>query len=305
MNNLDISQFSPQKAELLTIVERYKGLTINGVDDQAGYKMVDEARKDLAKKRVYISKTAKDLRSEAIAFQKSVIELEKELVGIIEPLELEFKNQTAAIDQEKLRLKRIALLPERQEKLKAIGVQVLDRDLLDMTDEDFTVFYNQEHTKVLEAKAKAIAEEEARIQREKELEAEREKARQEQIIKDEEEAKRKEAAHKAELEATRLRIEKEKEESLEKAEKEKQALIDAHAREKEEARLKAERDQKEAEQKELELKAAAQAEEERVNKMKAYQAFLSKNNYTEDGGFKIEKTADSVLLYKLIDTFKI
>ena len=89
MDNLSLDQFNPKEAELVTMATNYKSLTINGIDDKQGYLEVSTARKHLAKTRVQISKDGKLLREEANAFQKKVIARERELIAIIEPVELE------------------------------------------------------------------------------------------------------------------------------------------------------------------------------------------------------------------------
>ena len=82
MEKLDIEKFNPTKAEIVALAEKYKSLTIKGVDDKQGYALVDEARKELKKVRVKIAKDGKLLRSEAVDFQKAVIAKEKDRPGI-------------------------------------------------------------------------------------------------------------------------------------------------------------------------------------------------------------------------------
>jgi hypothetical protein len=176
MQKLDIEQFNPKKAEIVALADKYKDLTIQGVDDKAGYLQVDLARKELKKTRVQIEKDGKMFRAEAVAFQKQVLELEKELVAIVEPLEVELAEKLAVIDIEKEKIKRLEVLPERREKLVSVGVEVLDEFILLMDDAQFAEFYVNKKDEFLEAQrlkqeAERIKAEE--IAREAQLIAER------------------------------------------------------------------------------------------------------------------------------------
>lgn len=71
MENLNIEKFNPTKAEIARVVEESKALVIDGPKDVAGYKKVNEARIQLKQMRVRIQKTGKELRADAVAFQKS------------------------------------------------------------------------------------------------------------------------------------------------------------------------------------------------------------------------------------------
>lgn len=305
MENLDLAKFVPEKAVLTELATRYAGLTINGVDDTAGYTIVDEARKDLKKKRVMIKNTGKELRQEALAFQKKVIAIEKELIEIIEPLELELKAKQDAIDEQKSKALRMAALPARKEKLASINALIPDDHILGMSAEEFTEYYNARYADFLTAREKAIKEAEEKLSREKELEAAKEQARlkAEEAAKVEADRVAKEAADrearlKVEAEEAKIRAVKEAEE---KAEAEKRAIVEEQQK-KEQARLKAEADAKKA----AEDKALAEEiEQKRLEKKKKYQKFLSDNGYDGEGSgnFYLGKTETEVVLYKKIATF--
>jgi hypothetical protein len=57
------------------------------------------------------------LRADAITFQKAVIEKERELIGIIEPLEKELKAKEEEIEKQKETERRKESLPQRKEML--------------------------------------------------------------------------------------------------------------------------------------------------------------------------------------------
>ena len=102
MESLNIEKFSPKKAELIALADKSKGLVINGVDDKIGYSLVHDTRMELKRARVEIAKTGKNLRADALSFQKAVIEKEKELIAIIEPVEKDLELKQEAIEKRKL-----------------------------------------------------------------------------------------------------------------------------------------------------------------------------------------------------------
>lgn len=291
MESLNIEKFNPKKAELVTLAERYKNLTINGVDDKTGYLQVDTARKDVKKVISDIKKTGLSIRDDANKFVKNVIQVEKDLIGVIEPIRLELEGKLAEIDIEKEKQKRMAQAPERKAKLAEINITVEDDFILLMDDSRFNEFYFQKKSAYHEEQAR-IAKEEAdareveakRIRdiEESKLQAERDKLAEERRKLDEdkriEDAKRK-AADDARLKAERDaklaadKAEQDKKDALAKAEKEKQDLIDAQAR-KEQERIDAEN---KAKQDELDRLESIKKENERNEKLKKYQKFLKDN----------------------------
>lgn len=313
MNDLSIEKFSPQKAELKTLADKYKDLDINGVDDRAGYLMVDEARKDLKKKRVLIKKTGKEMRDEALKFQRSVIALEKELIEIIEPIEIALKEKQDKVDNEIEREKRKAVLPERQEKMKEIELEISDDELLDMDPKEFTEFYNLKKGEYLDKKEAELKAEQERLAREKEIEEAKKKAKEEAEKKAAEEAKRKEAEAKEreeklkrEAEEAKKKAEEEKKKAVEEAERkakeEKEKLIAEQKRKEEERKEK-----EEAEKKAAEEKAKKEREEqEALEKKNKYIKFLADHGCTEDtkGDYQVIREGNKRILYKKIATYE-
>ena len=74
---LSIEKFSPTKAELARIVEESKGLDLTDPFDMAQVKKIKAARIALGKTRVAITKRGKELREDALTFQRAVIAKEK------------------------------------------------------------------------------------------------------------------------------------------------------------------------------------------------------------------------------------
>lgn len=303
---LNIEQFNPKKAELVTLAEQYKNLTITGVDDKDGYEAVKSAEKKLQQTRLDIKRKGKEAREEALKYQKAVIGLEKELLEVIEPIEKDLKEKRTAIDEIKKMELRKKKLPERIERLKEIELEVANVELLGMDDKQFNEFFIEKKGEYLEAKeAKAKEEQEkkdAEIRKQQEEIAEQQR-------KIEEEKRIAEAKKQAEIEA-KERVEREKQEAVEaekrKAEAEKQKLIDEqNAKEQErlaeEARKKKEEDDRIAKEK---------ADEEANKKKKEWIDFLGRNfiKPNEDYGDEIhikkitqDNNKTKFILYKKAD----
>lgn len=278
---MDIQKFSPAKAEIQSAVEEVKNLTINGIDDVAGYEAVKLGKKRLAEYRIDITKFGKKQREEALAYQREVLRQEKELLEMIEPTELRLKGELEAIDEEKKRQERIVLLPTRIKMLEEIGIKLLDAEILRMDEKEFSEYYNTEKLAYLERKAQVEREEREK----KEREAEIERLKQEAVEK-----AKKEAEEKAELE---------KKELAEKAEKEKQEAIDKIKREQEEKDRKAKEEADRIKQAEEERMKKEKEDKEKAEKNKKYQDWLKKHGYNEQtkDKFYIKREGNTFTIY--------
>ena len=274
MENLNLEKFNPTKAELVKLANDYKDLKINGIDDIEGYNEVDKARKNLKNVSVELKKTGKVLRTEAIAFQKAVLAIEKELVGIIEPIKIDLENKQKEIDDKKESLKREALLPERKEKLLKIDVEFDEADVLLMDENEFNSYYNEKNTEYLEEEGRKIQEEKEKLEqekRDKELKEQAEKKAREDAT---EQAKidkiKAEAEKEVAIQVEKDKAEKEKQEAIEaekiKAQVEKDKII-AEQKKKEEDRLENELIEKEKIKEEEKRKEEESAEKERQKQL--------------------------------------
>lgn len=187
----------------------YMGLTIKGLDDKAGFKAVEDARKHCKELRVLATKICKAGREDALKTQKDWIAKEKEVVSAIEVTENYLSTQSDAIKEEEKRIlfeaAQKAKLPIRKERLMTIGVEVPDEKLLTINDADFDALFNDLHSKVLAEQAEVLRVEKQRIADEQETERKRieaeAKAEQEKIQAAEREKQR--------LENERLKAENE------------------------------------------------------------------------------------------------
>lgn len=266
--NMNLEKFNPTKGELLALADQGRKLVINGIDDKEGYAAVHTHRMELKKARVTIAKTGKEAREEALAYQKKVIAYEKELIGIIEPIETELQEKQEAIDKEKARIERQVLLPSRIEKLKEIDIEMEPEALMDLDVEQFAEFYNKCRAEWIDKKEAALRAEQEKMEAEKAKLAEdqrleearkiAEKEAQEKALRDTEIAKAK-AAEEAELAkikaeedkqaavmAERQRAEREKEEFIAKKEQENQERIAAEEKAKADEAARIEKEKEEA-----------------------------------------------------------
>ncbi len=207
MDNLSLEKFNPKKSELIELSKKFQSLEIKGIDDVEGYKQVDEARKELKKQRVGVEKQGKEFRADALKFQKAVIAYEKELVEIIEPLEIELGKKQEVIDLEKHKIKMVALLPDRKARLLAIKHIEMpsDDEILEMDSVTFENAFIFHTTKSLEIEKAEIAFDKAKIEKENQIREAENRAR----LEAEEKAKR-------EIELSKQKAELDKQEALRK-----------------------------------------------------------------------------------------
>lgn len=261
---MDIQKFNPTVAELTALAEEAKSVDVSDLT------AVKEMRLKLRTARTTITKTGKEFRTEALAFQKAVIAKEKELLELVTPEEDRLKqiedDAAKAIELEERQKK----MPWRKEQIMLIGDGLdnpTDEELLEMDDEQFASYLNDRKVAKFDA--------------------------------DEAEKREKEEAE---------RIEKEKAEAVEKARIEEQEKAEKRVQEEKEraereAKEKEEREKREAEEAERKEKE----EQEKAEKNKKYKDWLKKNGYEEadKDSYKIERSGNTFTLYKLVDSITI
>jgi len=237
-----VAIFKLSVSELTKIVSKFKKLKIKGIDDKKGYDEVYQGLQEVKTLRVDITRYGKEKREEAIKVQKEVLRQEKELLGIIAPVESRLKEEREKIDNEKKKQERIILLPSRKALLKEIGETMEDEEILLLDEKEFSVKYMELKTAFDLRKQEEKEEKERAEAKEKDLERARQEAREIAIV-----------------------------EEKEKAERDKKEAI---------ANLKREQEEKEqAEKARLESEERARQE---MEKEKEVQKFLSVNNYNEE-----------------------
>lgn len=290
---LSLEKFNPTIAELQKAVEATKGITVTDLKDKAQLAIVKENRINLRNMRILITKTGKQYREDAIKFQKTVIEKERELIAIIEPEEdrLGKIEEEAAILAE--REKRRDKLPWRKEQLVPFTEEIKDRgldlsdenEILSVDDDEFKSLLvelqeakNRKESDRLAEERRAIDAEKARIDRQKEVEVEKEKA----ILAE------RERAQKAESE----RKEREEREAKESEAKKK--------RDEEERVAKENADREAADRK-------AKEDQERLEANRKFAKFKTDNGWTEQtkDQFREERVGNEVILWRRVGVFKI
>ena len=254
-------------AEMAT---RYAGLKINGIDDKAGYEVVQKARMDCVKARSAVEKQRKELKADALEFGRKVDAEAKLLTTKIEAIEQPLLAQQESVEAAKEAVRKERedkVYAERQAAWDAVDGPKTDRAyLLSHTDDQFAARLQQQFVAKqarIEAQAKAEAEciERERIAAEQaeknRIEAERlaaERAEMQRIAAEQEaERKRMQAIEDAKLAKERAELDR-----LRKEQAEAQAKIDA-----EQNRLaKIEQERMEAER--LEKAKAEAAERARI-----------------------------------------
>lgn len=290
--------FDPNVESLQKIVSSTSKITATDLSDDVQLALVHDTRIQLRDARVSIEKKGKELRADALKFQKDVIAKEKELLAIITPEEDRLKAIEEQANTIKERAARAALLPMRKEQLIPLldGLEPpADEFLLDMDNDRFISFLvevqsgkNERDRVANEKKAKELADAE----------------RLAQVKKDAEVAERNriEEANRA---TEQIRIDKAAHDKHE-AEVAAKKLVD-------DAKIEADRVLREAEEKvrkEQELKLAMELEAEAQKKQRQadekYQAWLVTIGWKqeEDSQWVFEANLDGVSAYKLVDIFK-
>lgn len=243
--NQGLLHFNSVKDELEALAQACTGLKIQGLEDKSGMKKVAEARKTLKAKRVELTKQGKSMRDGLTAINRFISSKEKELVGIIEPIEDELQAEEDRIEEERQRIAREeeerenARIQARVDKLLQYGRQVDIAELRGLSDETFDLLVDKareeweaeqeekrkaEEARLAEERRIAEEREQIRIQQE-ELDRERQRMREQQEAIEAEKRKieeQKQAAERAQREAEEAKrradeLEKAKAEAAEKA----------------------------------------------------------------------------------------
>lgn len=286
---MNIEKFDPTVAELTKIADAARAVVVTDFNDAKQIGAVSDARKGLKRARVSITKRGKELREEAIAFQKSVIEKEKELIAIIEPEETRLVGIEAEIEKAE-ELERIRIqLPGRRVRLGGLSPKeatVTDELLLTMDARAFEAYFvtrvqalAAEEREALAAERTKIAEAEAKRQHEEKVRAD-ERAK----IAAEEEARRR--ATEAAAQAQAAKVAEAAQEAATRTEREAKAKADA-----------------------IVAEARAKVEAERVVAQKAEQARLDtiaeneKRVAVEQAEFRIQQAKEVYVSWaKSLDT---
>jgi DNA repair exonuclease SbcCD ATPase subunit len=278
LDRTKIAAFTKHEAAIAEMAAQYMPLTINGIDDKAGFKAVHEARMVVKGKRVEVEKRRKELKADALEYGKLVDSAAKSLTALLEPIESHLQAEEDAITEAKEKIKRekaeaeAKRLQARLDQLIAVESRLPAASVQVMSDEEFATTLNEAKRAFAERQEKAKAEAEAARQEAIRMAAEREalEAERKRLADIEKQQQAEAAKQKAEADriaAENARIEREKREAEHRAEVERERAAAAErAKVETEARLK--REAEEAARKAAEKKAADEAVRARLEKLR-------------------------------------
>jgi hypothetical protein len=213
-------------------------LTIKGLDDQAGYEKVKEARLFIKGERVNVEKKRVELKATALEYGRAVDSEAKRITLAIEEVENHLMAEQKKIDNEVARIKfeteQRAVLPERMAKLAELDATMSEDEVLKLDGPAFVAVLNRFLSEKLERQRLA-----------------------------QEETERSQTAEQGRIEAEKKRIEDKRLEA-EREERHKAEVEQAKREAAEQARLQAEIDAKRKEDERIAAEATAKAEAERI-----------------------------------------
>ena len=288
----ELQKFNITDAAIGALSQEFMSLTIKGLDDREGYKQVHDARMVIKKKRVEVTKTGKDLREDALKYQKAILGEEKRILALLAPIEDHLTEEEERIDREKKRIEeeieekerariqvRIDFLFDSGCRLKngiysIFDLEIPDADLRVYTDEQFESICNKVKD-LVKAENDRLAEEERKRKEENdrlagiaaEQEAERKRIVEKQAAILFEQKKIED--EKREIEKGKLDLEHQKELERVRKETEEQVKAKAEAQAKKDAEEKAERSRldKLAEEAEAKHKEEIKPDKEKILKL--------------------------------------
>ena len=278
---LDIEQFNPKKAEILSLVaEHTPSLSIEIVDSKT-YKQVHESQMALSKTRIGVEKQWKLMREDANTFIKTVLWVERDLTAPLIEVEDKLKAKKVAYEQAEKEKKEAyerakqQLIADRTFQLAKYRIQYDATVHGDMTLSKFAELLETEEKKFQEEETARIPQAEADKKAREESEAEQKKFREEQDA-----IAKKNQEEQARMNAEKKKIEDEKyaiEQARINAENEKKRQADMES-----ARLKAIEDERlRVEQEKLRAQQKEKEEREAMEKKKKYIAYRESLGFTE------------------------
>lgn len=321
-----VQDLKDQEVERLKkLAEEAKKALETPIIDKASLKIVHDARIKLRDNRTKLNKDRKSFTAHLDEKKNSALSVEKELVGIISPIEDELLAKEEAYEKEQERIKEEKareeqeILQKRIEALNAVEAEYIVGQIAIMSNEGFDMLLDMHKKKYEEILAerkrqeeeKKRQEEEAEKKRQEEAEALRKQKEENDIIAEEnrKEAERiqKENARIAEENAQKARELAEKEKAIKDKEDEqkRQEELEKARKEGEEKARKEEEEKKAREKKEMEEKE--QAEKDRIEKEEKYKKWFADNGVTtENREDYLTKTIENkVYLFKKIAEYTI
>lgn len=130
--------------------QKYAGLTIEGINDKAGFTAVDEARREVKRLKVQVENRRKELKADALEYGRKVDSAAKRLSEPLEALEKSLDSKQKAITdeverlkreaEEKLKAEKAAKLKARMSDLKSVECYLTPEEVEAVSDEDFATY---------------------------------------------------------------------------------------------------------------------------------------------------------------------
>jgi DNA repair exonuclease SbcCD ATPase subunit len=273
--------FPDTAAKIAAKAAEYKALTIAGVNDAKGLKLVHDARMEVKTTRIAVEKRRVELKADALEYGKRVDAEAKRLTALLAPIEDDLEAKEKAIEDEKDRIKnaeKIAAakkLADRMAALQAVEAYFTPDVVSGMTDEHFAKTVETARMALESRRAEAARLEAERLELERQkaeqelLAAERLKAEQAKLAAERAEFERQQREQREHQEAE-ARAERQRIEAEQKAERER--LAEEQRRRDEELRAERERLQKIADEQEAERKRLAKIEADKLAEIARQQA---------------------------------
>lgn len=197
---LEVAKLNLADTAIAELKKQYGDLTINGVDDKAGYKAVKAAWSEVRSIRTGLEKRGLAIRNRIAQITKAVSKEEDRLIDLLAPLEEELQKKYRAIDDEKVRVEKEAQEKEQQrlmqrlEELVGMGMRLTDGfyrigDTISMDVATLRALPDEQYQKLkdtVQAKATEIADQQRLKDEEDKRERERVKAEQDKLKADQE-----------------------------------------------------------------------------------------------------------------------
>jgi hypothetical protein len=272
------AKYNLPNAVIAEMKQRFLVLTIQGVNDKAGYLAIQEAERKTRETRLNVEKTRKGLKEGLLAEGRIIDGEAKRLTAELEPIEAHLKNQMKSIDAEKERAKAEAqrILDERNQGrmnalIEAGKTDIRLAEVVNMSDAVFADYLKmaisaqaQARQAVIDAETARKAKEEAEaLEVARKAKEERDRLAAVQAENAREAArlaalKAEQDKRDAEFRAERESFEKQKAES-ERAAREERIRKEAEAKAKADAEVAAQNAEKEKAAKSAKLKAIEEA----------------------------------------------
>jgi hypothetical protein len=123
----ELTKFDTTAAAIAELSRQYMALEIKGIDDRDGFEACHVARIHIKQKRVAVEKRAKELRADAVRFQKECIAVEKDIVSKLQPIYDYLEDQENRVLEARAQIKAeaeakiAAIIQARVNRLFAMG----------------------------------------------------------------------------------------------------------------------------------------------------------------------------------------